>query len=212
MSSSQTRIKNTVSDHEENSDKYVPNESYYIVVLSLNESEQLTKIAKKIAKTSYGDDQTPLAVYLCPKRIYILFSSLEDKRHYLNGSHHLLISKFVSEISRETNTHVNGTIIEFDSRTKVIVYFHSKIHETSNNYAFQLIKPEMTKQNYTKLTFTEVVDKLLKQKPRIVWSELDTSLKFGVMYKYMPEKQKYCIISEAFDIQNIERYSTFLFE
>lgn len=209
-SSSTRRIQNDVSFYEESSDHKISPNFYYVVRVGLkvDTSEKIRNVAKIMAKTVAGDDGKPLVVYTCDTEIYMLFSSLEkNETHHLKGSHHALCSFYSSMLSREHQCDVLCSIIEMDSRTKVIVYFQTKIYENAKRSLLKMTK-KLLKKDADTLTFSEMT----KGVP--AWETTPAVDKFGVFYKHhsVGDKEKYSTMSELVDLKNMDKYMSYLFD
>ena len=210
-SSSTRRIQNDVTFYEDSSDHKIASNLYYVVrIVSTGDlTVDLAKtVAKSLAKTVAGEDGKPLAVYSCDREIYLLFSSLEKNvSHNLKGSHHGICSFYASKMSRELDTDISCSIIELDSRTKVIVYFQTKIYENVKRKLLKMSKTLQKKDSET-LTFSEMV----KEVPK--WDNVPVHDKFGVFYKHVSVggKEKYSILSEMVDLQSMDKYVSYIFD
>ncbi|HMP28085.1 MAG TPA: hypothetical protein PKD85_00710, partial [Saprospiraceae bacterium] len=155
LKSSAIKLHNDVLSYEKLSDKFVPPESYYVIKLHINSTTITKKAAKIILKEEAGnkfDCETPLAAYMFQNDLYILFSSLEDKEHYLKGSHQKICSNMVSKYALKYKCDIECSVIELDARIKVLVYFQTKIYEGSKYYAWQLLKKTKSEQEVNDLT------------------------------------------------------------
>jgi hypothetical protein len=216
--SSAIKLHNDVLSYEKQSDKFIPSDSYYVIKIHINSSEITKKEIKVILKEEASnkfDEESPLAAYMFQNDLYILFSSLEDKSHYLKGSHQKICSTMVSKYALKYKCDIECSIIELDARIKVLVYFQTKIYEASKFYAWQLLKKTKTEQEVKDLTFGEIEDALAKSKQSIKWEEIDSFEKYGIFYKYVKSrdssKLKYSFLSELVNSENIEKFRKYLF-
>ena len=133
--SSMKRLQNDITIHEDNSDRRIPNSSYYIILLqSDSDAADTITLVKKLLRvstptgivTSTPDRKAPLCAYVYKNIIYLLFSSVEEGEHYLSGNHHAVCSKYTSLSVLELGCEVSTKIIELETRTKVLVYLYGK--------------------------------------------------------------------------------------
>ncbi len=171
MASSTKSLQNDILSYESASDKKIVPEMYYIISLRIGDSEdgvvkQAEKckngsisLIKKLIKKSFGEDGTPLVAYSYGCTIYFLFSSLDiSKQHFMDGSHHKICSFYASTLSREYDISVTCSIVELDTRTKVIVYFQTKVYENTRETIIKLMpKSEKIDEN---LSMFEMLEKL----------------------------------------------------
>src|SRR5271166_512440 len=131
---SMKRLQNDITIHEDNSDRRIPNSSYYIVLLQSDSdaSDTITLVKKLLRIPNHTinsgfstDRKAPLCAYVYRNIIYLLFSSVEHE-HYLSGNHHALCSKYTSLAVLELGCEVSTKIIELETRTKVLVYLYGK--------------------------------------------------------------------------------------
>lgn len=210
-SSSTRRIQNDMTFYEDSSDRKIASNLYYTVRIICKgdiESEKIRTTAKSLAKTIAGDDGKPLAVYCYDKEMYLLFSSLEkNSSHHLNGSHHGICSFYASKLSQELKSDTVCSIVELDSRTKVIVYFQTKIYENVKRKLLKMSKT-LQKKDLEALTFSEMV----KDVPN--WEDVPVHDRFGVFYKHVTisGKDKYSVLSEMVDLKTMDKYVSYLFD
>jgi len=213
MASSSKRLQNDVLSYETSSDRKIPFNMYYIVCISLENSAECPGLVKKLIRQNFEGDGYPLAGYTYSNDVYLIFSSLEspENEHYLSGSHQKLCSYFSSTISRTKNMDVTCSIVELDSRTKVLVYFQTKIYENAKKTISGLLNNLSHKELET-LSMFELLELLKKRS--IDWSAVAPIERFGTFYKYvkMDGKEKLSTLSELFDVRNLEKYAKYLFK
>ena len=137
-----------------------------------------------------------------------------DGAHLFNGSHHAICSYFASAAALAKKTMVQVSIVELESRTRVMVYFQTKTHQASQECMIELSDGRITAKNIGSLTHTECVE-LLKKKFKVEWDEICAKKRFGTFYKYIvvsEDEETYQGLSEMINLQNIERYSSYFFE
>ena len=214
MASSSKRLQNDILSYETSSDRKIPSNMYYIISVSLEEGKVCSSLIKKLIRQNYGGDETPLICYAYSNVVYLLFSSLEnpESEHYLGGSHQKLCSYFSSMISREKSTNVVCSIIELDSRTKILVYFQTKVYENTKKAVERLLKGKVGKKELELLSITESLE-LLKTNS-INWSSIPSIERFGTFYKYVEGeggKGKLSTLSELFDVRDMGKYNDYFF-
>src|SRR5690348_1229711 len=122
------KLTNEMSLFEEQSDRYIPGDKYYVVNIICTTKDSL----RKFSQTLLTHDLQPLVSYLFGNSISLVYSSVgENQTHNLNGSHHKIISMFCSEITLNLKCPVKCSIVEFDTRTQVTSYFLWKVHNNS---------------------------------------------------------------------------------
>ena len=214
MASSSKRLQNDVLSYETASDRKIASNMYYIVCIHLESDSEGPSLVKKLIREDFEEDGTPLAAYTYFNDVYLVFSSLEDTagEHYLGGSHHKICSYFASTISRSKDMDVVCSIVELDSRTKVIVYFQTKIYENAKNSIFSRLKGKIKRKEFDSLSMFEMLE-LLKKKS-ITWTDIPPIERFGMFYKYVQGEEgkgKLSTLSELIDIREIGKYTAYLF-
>jgi hypothetical protein len=213
---------------ESESDYCIPFNKYYILNLTLEPStknnikelkQNKTKCIKKInledlAKKmlSRNMNHQPLSVYIFKNNISLIFSCLEENQnHYKNGSHHKIISEYVSVLSLELKSLINGSIVELDTRTSVIMYLIWKVH--SNSLRCIVDKSEGTISiNDTKIqTLGEL--KIRLNIVDVIWDDIDLTNRYGIFFKLKKKKNTIIIdsLSEFLDSRDIKKYTNFIF-
>jgi hypothetical protein len=123
---------NIITEYENVSRRVVPQDNYYIISLKLASSifsSDITSIIKKIVVLP-NVEKRAICVYFPPSKdeLILLFSCVgENDKHNMNGCHHSLVSYFSSWLTLEEKSLVRGKLIELNSRTKVVEYFHSLV-------------------------------------------------------------------------------------
>lgn len=214
------KLHNDVLSYEKLSDKFIPLDSYYVIKIHINSTETVTKKeAKILLKDEVGrkfGEEMPLATYMFQNNVYILFSSLEDGEHYFKGSHQKICSTLVSRYALKYDCEIECSVIELDTRIKVLIYFQTKIYEASKFYAWQLLKKTKNENEIKNLTFSEIAELLARlPKKSVIWASIDPFDKYGIFYKYVKthdsSKCKYSFLSELINSENLEKFRKFLF-
>lgn len=215
--SSTKRLQSDIASHEENSDRRIQSDMYYILVITLSDevsanSAKISSSVKEWLKTR--TEHQALAAYVYRNEIHLVFSSVEGKEHYLSGSHHSLCSEYASLASLTFGCRSYVKIVELESRTLILLYFQIKIFENAKRSAHQLSKGSITKKELIQLTFAELVQNL-QDRAKVTWDKVPAAERYGIFYKYSIEgnkKERYVTMSETINIQDPERYISYLFE
>jgi len=203
------RLQNDISFQEDLSDRRVPSNSYYIILIQSQDAppKSIASLAKRLIK-----EMDALCVYVYERSMYLLFSAVEDGTHYLSGNHHALCSKYTSLAVLDLGLEVSTKIIELETKTKVLVYFYGKIYENMKQTAIQKSNGKIDKKDITQLTFGEIKKELMSR-CAVNWERLTNDEKFGTFYKYISEpKAKYVAMSEMINISTPDRYMEYLFD
>jgi hypothetical protein len=214
MASSSKRLQNDVLNYESSSDRKIASNMYYIVCIHLETNSDGPSLIKKLIRQDFEGDGAPLAAYTYFNDVYLVFSSLEESKgeHYLGGSHQKICSYFASSIARLIDMNIVCSIVELDSRTKVLVYFQTKIYENAKKSIMVLLKGKVKRKEIDSLSMFELLE--LLKKHSIIWTDLPSIERFGMFYKYIQvegEKGKLSTLSELIDIREIRKYTTYLF-
>lgn len=213
MLSSAKALQNKVTSIEEESDRKISHDVYYIVWIKTQQPELakiVKKLIKKLIKKEYETDGFPLLIYSYGTDMCILFSSLETGEHFMKGSHQKICSYFASIVSRLIDSLVICSIVEFDSRPKILIYFQTKIYENAQKSVLDMSEGKLTHKNIQIGTLYEAVE-LLKQHS-IFWEKLIPHKRFGTLYKYQnTDKKKLITLSELIDVRFMEKYNSYFF-
>jgi hypothetical protein len=206
------RLQNDISAQEDVSDRRVPANSYYIIWIVCDTAKDGAMVSL-VKKLLYSGERLPLCSYIYGSSIYLLFSSVEQGEHYLSGNHHALCSKFTSLAVLHLGCEVSTRIIEIETRTKVLIYFYTKIQESIKQTIAAKSKGKLDKKELTQLTFAEL-KKALNDKCSISWDDdLGGEEKYGIFYKYISKpKPKYSTMSEMINLSQQDRYLSYMFE
>ena len=225
------RLQNDVAIIEDTSDRKIPFGFYYIVKIGIRSSDHIPNTIwtpQKLLRKTFGSDGSPISVYenyfgATPggenlREIYLLFSCLENGNHYLAGSQQKICSEFVTEATLEYKTHVTCSIIEFDSRTKIQIYFQTKMYEFTLSQIRDIIKNMSDHDDFSGIKESlEFIKKNAKKhgiSPN-VWETTDPERKYGVFYKILNAdgegKKKIAKFSSFIDLENIDAFSNYLF-
>lgn len=212
--SSLQRISNDMTLCEEDSDHKVKPENYYIVRIELLDDEgDLCEFAKKDIMAKHVMGFPVLCAYVYYGTAYILFSSTDSKPHYLEGSHHALCSHYASNASIYTGYQTKCGVIEFNSRTKILIYFQMKVFDNMKASMRFLSNITIDKKESATLTQKELVD-TLEKRASVKWESALPSERFGTFYKYhvlANGTKKFSTLSELFDVKNMDKYTSYIF-
>lgn len=231
-SSSTRRLQNDVIQYEDSSDRKILSNLYYVVKIVLTPYRDLTRdiekisttdvaklLAKNLSRSKFGSDGKPLAVYCYEAEVFVLFSSLDGVvEHNLKGSHHSICSFYASLVARENpKLEVVCSIVEMDSRTKVLIYFQTKIHENVKRAVIALSGEKLNRKDIEHLTLNETLDLLAKKvgAGANAWNDAPPATKFGIFYKSVVTsegKEKFSILSEKIDLGTMEKCVGYLFD
>lgn len=212
--SSFQRIKNDMSLCEQSSDHKVRQENYFVVRIESHDvNTDMSEFAKRdiIAKTILGT--SVICAYTYYNVSYILFSSTNGTPHYLDGSHHEICSHYASNATLFTKNHVRCSIIEFESRIKILVYFQMKVFENMKTSILYLSDVTIDKKEVLTLTQNELIA-VLEKRASVIWNATPSAKRFGTFYKYyvLPNGgKKLSILSEIIDESNLDKYNSYLF-
>jgi hypothetical protein len=208
------RVQNDIFQCESESDKKVAPESYYILKITLNtfdvERGTLNSYIKTLLKER-AHTHCPLVGYVYKNTSYMVFSS-RDEEHYMEGSHQGICSEYASMFAIHFGCNIDIRLVELDTRTRIITYFHSKIHDNTKQTMIECSNAQITKRDINNFTFGECLELLSKK--NISWEGISTSDKYGTFYKYIVdgETEKYMTLSEIIDVRDMKRYMTYFFE
>ena len=212
--SSSRRLQNDIAVHEENSDHRIPPDMYYVLFIEISGDASAISVAHTVKGWLKNKKEHQILVaYVYKNEIYLLFSSIEDGEHYLKGSHQALCSEYASLAAMEFHSKINVRIIELESRTKILVYFQTKIFENAKRSAQLLSKTTLSKKEINQLTFGEIIT-ALQERASIKWDEILPGERFGTFYKYVVKdnKEKFSTLAEMIDMQDVSKYTSYLFE
>lgn len=211
--SSFQRIINDVNVIQDSSDHKVKNENYFIVKIELhNKDVDMTDFVKKDLIAKHILNTSVICGYVYRNTAYIIYSSIENAHHYLNGSHHAICSHYASNAAINTRSQAICSIIEFESRTKLLVYFQIKIFENTKDFIYRVSNNNIVNNDIIELTQDELIQKL--EKLNIFWDQISSSEKYGSFYKFYVENgtKKFLTLSERWDSKNMDKYKTYFFE
>lgn len=210
------RLRHEMRHLEEISDKYIPHDMYYIV--KVTGIDAIEGSAKKWGKNFLTRNVThqPLCSYIFQSgpniNIILIYSCLENgEEHYIDGSYSKIISQYASLLGRELNIDVVVNIVEFETRTQLLMYFSCLIHQNSRLSMITHSGNKITLSDIRNHTQQELLEKLSES--GVDWSSIPEENKYGVFYKLKRRRGNIVIasLSEAFDTRDIKKYSIFIF-
>ena len=215
--SASRKIQNDIQALYSQSDRLIDPSHHYIVRVEYeNPKIDATGISKHFTGGLDGLPTRPLVVYAHRNIAHLLFSAVDSESgesHQYGGSHHTVCSKYCSMATLDANSRAICSILEFDSRSKVIIYFQTKIQEAIDYAVISNSSGNITKKNVNQHTFAECVD-ILKKKAGVEWSKLTPHSRFGAAYKRVTTdagEEKYSVLSEQVNLQDMDRYISYFF-
>jgi hypothetical protein len=215
--SSVKKLGNEMKLLEEQSDRCIPSDHYYIICLCVEEPREGTEdLLERWSQDilTLNPEHRPLVSYHFQNTVCTMYSCLEeDQTHYLEGRQSSLISEYVSLLSRFVKSRVRCHIIEFEYRTQVISYFLWKIHTNSKECLRSQSDGTISAQDIQNKTFGELTSKL-QEETEVKWSDIPKSSRYGTFYKLKKKKGNVFIssLSEVFDARDVKKYTSFVFE
>lgn len=209
--SSAAKLHNDVLQYELSSERKIPPSSYYVVKIKGDTIKDTKKMAKREISRKLEGASSPLTVYVFQNEIYIVFSSLDNGEHYLDGRHHAIISNFVCRYIKKYGCDVECSIVEFDSRIKVLVYFQTKIYEGTKRVVSKSLGLKDPTKEIMDMPMVEAVELLKKQDPPVVWEDIPKHDRYGTFYKIGGRLGEYSVFREKINSENIELFRKYLF-
>lgn len=210
MTSYSKRLQNELALDEENSDRKVPSEKYYVLVVSLDASTPKQTI-EECATTlvAVNSTVTPSITYIYGSTIYYLYSAVDEKReHLLGGSHQRLCSEFSSVASLISSCLTTTHIVELETRSRVIAYFCLKSFENVRHSLVSLSKGKVSKKDVAQYTLQECID-MFDKKSGLIWGTLSARDRYGLFIRGVGKDAKRSSI--ALDFKDVDTLNTFLF-
>nr|QBK86651.1 MAG: hypothetical protein LCMAC102_04470 [Marseillevirus LCMAC102] len=215
MASYGKRLHNEMILLEEQCDRYISYEKYYVINIEIIQGDISSEEIQKWSKTFLTSNRNrPIAVYIYQLTISLIFSCLEENEsHYLQGSHQNIISDYTSIVTNmiQTESNVKCNIVEFDTQTQIFTYFLWKVYCNSRN-CINKISPNNIKLTYIKsLTLSELINML--KDLGIDYSNLPSMERYGIFFKLKRKKNKIVVVSlsEEFDARDTRKYTNFIF-
>jgi hypothetical protein len=204
------RIRQEISAIEDDSDAKVSPSAYYVVKITYRprEGSDLSKLAliKKLLVERESVDG-PLVIYseisTADVILHILFPP-KTQEIYLKGSYQAICSEYASTVALLTGGPVLVNVTELDSQTKVLVFFQTKIVSS-------MIRSAMV--NGSKLTEAQLQDLTFAEQAATVptWESLPPDRRFGSFYRLDAISSKLKSLSELFDVNDLGKYSKYIF-
>lgn len=206
------KLQNEITLYEVSSDRKIPNDSYYVVVVTIDglsgkKTEVLTKYAEELLTVVEGS--SPTVTYVYPPHIYYLYSSVDEKNEHVHeGSHQQVCSEFSSIASIVTGVPSVTQIVELETKSQVMAYFCLKNFENTRNSIVVLSKEKVTRKDVSQYTIGESID-MFNQKTGSNWDKISSGLRYGVFIKGRDGARKYTSI--ALDFKEIDMLTALLF-
>lgn len=207
-------ISNEMKILENESDRIIDPEHFYIVRISLSGDEISFSLMKKWGLRCFKQKAySPSSIYIYSSTLFLIFPCcVEDEEHCLGGSHHSIVSYFTRKISTYCShaISISTSIIEFESKIKVLTYLSHCVYSNNVSYISTLLKSYDDSFNIGSKTRNELLD-LLKEKG-CVWEEKDNIEKYGIFFRLNIKKGKNVVssLSELVDWRDNSKYLTFI--
>ena len=200
--SSVIRLNSEMAELEKKTVTIVPPEEYYCVKINFS----CGSVDKYI--DCVVEDPKPMFIYYTCDTIMLFFSCVEDEMetHQCNGKHNLIISKYVSLISRKHGASCSAHVVHFPTQTNIFTYLSWNMLQTSYKHMAKISNGKIKDEDFQFRTELELATILKDQ--HIKWSDEPALLKYGTVMKY---GAKNVTVSEYFDARDIKRHLSFLF-
>ena len=210
--SSVKRLTNEMEALENESNRFVRSEDYYVVRVQLeNNVDSMENFAEDMLCSS----PQPIAVYHCPDEVALIFSCMsEGNIHQFNGDHHRIISKYTTLFARanENVNNINVKIVEFETQTQIITYMGWIVFQTSQRAMKRLSRGKITDNLLYFRTERELRD-MLRDEVNVVWNAVEPSERYGTFIRLRCKCDKIITskLSSRFDARENKRYIDFIF-
>ena len=213
--SSVKRLTSEMEALENESNRFVRSEDYYVVRVQLeNNADSIENFAEYMLCSS----PQPIAVYHCPDEVALIFSCMSEDNpsggHQFNGDHHRIISKYATLFARanENVKNINVKIVEFETQTQIITYMGWVVFQTSQRAMKRLSGGKITDNLLYFRTERELRDKLCDE-VNVVWNTVEPSERYGTFIRLRRKRNKIITskLSEFFDARENKRYVDFIF-
>ena len=211
--SSVKRLTSEMEALENESNRFVWSEDYYVVRVQLeNNVDSMENFAKDMLCSS----PQPIAVYYCPDEVVLIFSCMsEGNSHQFNGDHHRIVSKYATLFARAPVGNVNNIsvkIVEFETQTQIVTYMGWIVFQASQRAMKRLSRGKITDNLLYFRTERELQD-MLREKVNVVWNEVEPSERYGTFIRLRCKGDKIVTskLSEFFDAREYKRYVDFIF-
>lgn len=186
---------------EQESDKIINPENFYVIKIKLADDHSFNSM-KKWTNKILKQENSPSCVYLYMSLLFLIFPCcVQDKEHFLSGSHHSLISYYTSKIISLSNDYsAQVSIIEFTNKIQLFTYFSYQVYSNSVNTLLNILgKPYRGTKTHAEL---------LSLLDEGVWDNLEDHQKYGIFYRRY--KKGLSSLSEILDCRNETKYTTFI--
>ena len=208
MASSTEKLFGELDKIKINSDRYIIPANNYIITIKTKKNAMI-----KAKECLYKNQKhLPLAVYCTNEVVFLIYSCVEHTcKHYLEGSHHAILSEYCSLFSAATEDAVACNIIEFESKTKLSVYI---MYTMFSNFREIMIKDSLGKLTVTEvdlLTINEV--KIFYKEKGLVWKKRSPAERYGELFKIKERQGTHVItqFSHKPDFRKCKLFVTFIF-
>ena len=213
--SSVKRLTSEMEALENESNRFIRSEDYYVVRVQLENTDNTCDSMKNFAKDMLCSSPQPIAVYHCRDEVALIFSCMsEGNIHQFNGDHHRLVSKYATLFARanENLKNINVKIVEFETQTQVITYMGWLVFQSSQRAMKRLSGGKITDNLLYFRTERELRDKL-RNEANVVWNAVEPSERYGTFIRLRRKHDKIITskFSEFFDARENKRYVDFIF-
>ena len=214
--SSVKRLASEMESLENESNRFVRSEDYYVVRVQLENTSRGDSM-ENFAEDILCSSPQPIAVYHCQDEVALIFSCMSEgvfQTHQFNGDHHRIVSKYATLFARanENVKNINVKIVEFETQTQVITYMGWLVFQTSQRAMKRLSGGKITDNLLYFRTERELRDKL-RDEANVVWNAVEPSERYGTFIRLRRKHDKIITskFSSKFDARENKRYVDFIF-
>lgn len=205
-----TRLRNEIASLEKESQRIIPSNTYYVVVICLADGEiDINEWGKNAILNS---ENQPLFVYVRQNEIFLFFSCLEEEPHYLSGNHQSICSKYTFEYSQKLAQAkslgvASAKIVELETQNQIFTYLLWKNTECSFKRLSELLDIPLEK------VYQRTIEELTAMVEGQTWDSLPKTEKFGTVYKLKEKRGKTVLssFSKRLDSRRKGHYLNYLF-
>jgi len=174
--------------------------SYYIVKLK-SKNFDFCKNEDLVKQFLISSENNPYACYYNRDSLFLIFGSSD----YLKKFYHKIISNYITLFYKSAGIESSAecSLIEFDTRIQILMFFSITIQKHRNKYIESLLG-----KDFCYLTQKEIDVKLEKKSIKTENHEI-----YGKFTKLKEKKKRYCLasFSEPIDISDSDKYINFIF-
>lgn len=201
-----TRLRNEIASLEKESERLIPSDTYYVVIICLEGGD--FNVAEWGKKALLNSDNQPLFVYVRHNEIYLFFSCLEGESHFLKGNHQLICSKYTCDYTQKISKGtVSCKIVELETQNKIFTYLLWKNTECSFRCLSSLLNLPLEK------VYQRTIEESASMTKEQTWEKIPKAEKFGTVYKLKEKKGKTVLssFSKQLDSRRKSHYLNYLF-